>query len=105
MPVGVAVAVPVGVAVAVPVGVAVAVPVGVAVGVGDGVGVGVGVGVAVGPGLGDGVGGGGQSSAFEHGCENSDVLPSPSVTVAVMLGPVTTPGKLQLPSPSVVVVP
>src|SRR3990170_274341 len=39
------------------------------------------------------------------GVENSEVLPLASVVVAVTLGPVTAPGKVQLPAPSAMVDP
>jgi hypothetical protein len=63
---------------------------------------GIGVTVGVGDGVGDGLGVGPGTAT---GAENSEVLPSPSVAVAVTLGPPGEPGKLQLPAPSAVVEP
>lgn len=87
----------VGVAVADGVGVAVGEDVGVRVAVGVGLGVGTTVGVAVGVGVG----------TMLTGAENSEVLPWPSVAVAVTYGPVRPPGlaNTQLPAAFAVVVP
>lgn len=75
--------------------------VGVGVGVTVGVAVGVGVGVGVGDGVGDGVGVAGNG----NGAENSDVLLSADVAVAVTFGPLTVLPNDQLPDPSAAVVP
>jgi hypothetical protein len=99
VPVGVAVGVDVGSRDAVIVGVGVRVAVGVDVGGGVPVGVGVTVGLAVRVTVG--------VDATLTGAENSEVLPWPSVAVAVTLGPVSPASllKVKLPAPSAVVKP
>jgi hypothetical protein len=75
------------------VGVLVNLAAGVAVAVGVGLAVRVAVAVLVGPGW------------MDLGSENSDVLPLPSVAVAVMFGPANAPAYVHLPPGAAVTVP